>query len=171
MVTGQLPYDEKKTEFDLFNLIVNEQFPNPKEFYVGVSDEMCKIIQKATAKDPAQRYGDTLEFANAFLEAARLHVHPLGESVVELITTREQEVLKLMMNNLSNKEIAERLVVSVNTVKYFQKQIYSKLRVRNRVQAMTRARELDLIFGNADNGTRVISSTSMMAQLPEPMPA
>jgi serine/threonine protein kinase len=67
MITGQLPYDETKTEYDLFNLIVNEPFPNPKDFYVGVSDEMCKVLQKATAKRPLDRYQSCDEFSKALL--------------------------------------------------------------------------------------------------------
>ena len=67
MVTGQLPYDENDTEYDLYNLIVNQAFPNPKDFYVGVSDEMHKIIQKATAKRPLDRYQSCEEFSKALL--------------------------------------------------------------------------------------------------------
>ena len=67
MVTGQLPYNETNTEYDLYNLIVNEPFPDPKDFYVGVSKEMCKVIQKATAKRPLERYQGCDEFSKALL--------------------------------------------------------------------------------------------------------
>ena len=67
MVTGQLPYDETKTEYDLYNLIVNDAFPNPKDYYVGVSQEMSKIVQKATAKRPLDRYQSCDEFSKALL--------------------------------------------------------------------------------------------------------
>jgi serine/threonine protein kinase len=67
MVTGQLPYDDTETEYDLYNLIVNEAFPNPKEYYVGVSQDMCKVIQKATAKRPLDRYQSCDEFSKALL--------------------------------------------------------------------------------------------------------
>lgn len=67
MVTGQLPYDDTETEFDLFNLIVNEAFPNPKDYYVGVSQDMSKVIQKATAKRPLDRYQSCDEFSKALL--------------------------------------------------------------------------------------------------------
>lgn len=67
MVTGQLPYDETKTEYDLYNLIVNEAFPNPKDYYVGVSPDMCRVIQKATAKRPLDRYQSCEEFSKALL--------------------------------------------------------------------------------------------------------
>jgi len=71
MVTGQLPYDENDTEYDLYNLIVNQAFPNPKDFYVGVSSEMHKIIQKATSKRPLDRYQSCDEFSKALLAISK----------------------------------------------------------------------------------------------------
>jgi len=71
MVTGQLPYDENDTEYDLYNLIVNQAFPNPKKFYVGVSNEMHKIIQKATSKRPLDRYQSCDEFSKALLAISK----------------------------------------------------------------------------------------------------
>lgn len=67
MVTGQLPYDDTSTEYDLYNLIVNEPFPEPKDFYVGVSPEMSQVILKATAKRPLDRYQSCDEFSKALL--------------------------------------------------------------------------------------------------------
>ncbi len=67
MLTGQLPYDEKSSEYDLFDSIVNYDFPNPKDFYVGVSPAMCKVIKKATQKQPEDRYQSCDEFSKALL--------------------------------------------------------------------------------------------------------
>jgi DNA-binding NarL/FixJ family response regulator len=51
------------------------------------------------------------------------------------LSTREREVLELAALGMSNKEIAERLVISLNTVKFHLRAIYSRLGVHNRVQA------------------------------------
>ncbi len=51
------------------------------------------------------------------------------------LSEREREVLELAASGLSNKEIAERLVISLNTVKFHLRTIYTRLGVRNRVQA------------------------------------
>ena len=53
--------------------------------------------------------------------------------------------LTLIAAGLKNKEIAEQLVVSLNTVLYHNKNIYSKLGVNKRTLAVTKARELNLI--------------------------
>jgi LuxR family maltose regulon positive regulatory protein len=66
-------------------------------------------------------------------------------SLVEPLSQRELEVLRLVAAGLSNREIAEKLFVSTGTVKTHIHNIYGKLEVANRTQAATRARELNLV--------------------------
>jgi DNA-binding NarL/FixJ family response regulator len=61
------------------------------------------------------------------------------------ITLREQEVLALLAAGKSNKEIAQKLGVSPNTVKTQVASLYQKLEVQRRTQAVQKARELALI--------------------------
>jgi predicted ATPase/DNA-binding CsgD family transcriptional regulator len=70
-----------------------------------------------------------------------------GESspLVEPLTERELEVLQLLAEGLTNREIAERLVVVTGTVKAHNNHIFGKLDVRNRTEAVMRARELGLL--------------------------
>jgi two-component system, NarL family, response regulator LiaR len=63
----------------------------------------------------------------------------------EALTEREQDVLKLMVEGLNNAEIAERLVVSLSTVKYHISNILMKLGVDNRVAAVTTAIQKKLV--------------------------
>jgi LuxR family maltose regulon positive regulatory protein len=65
--------------------------------------------------------------------------------LVEDLTPRELEVLALLGQHLTNKEIAERLVISPETVKSHTLSIYRKLDVRKRQQAVARAKELDIL--------------------------
>lgn len=61
------------------------------------------------------------------------------------LSTREQEVLQLMAEGLSNQEIAERLFLSVPTVKTHSSKLFEKLDVKRRTQAVEKARQLGLI--------------------------
>lgn len=61
------------------------------------------------------------------------------------ITPRELEILELIAEGLSNKEIATRAFVSENTVKTHSSRLFDKLGARRRTQAVQRARELRLI--------------------------
>ena len=61
------------------------------------------------------------------------------------ITQREHEILGLIAEGLSNREIGERLFVSENTVKTHSSRLFDKLGVNRRVQAVLKGRELGLI--------------------------
>lgn len=61
------------------------------------------------------------------------------------ISKREYEVLVLMAKGLSNQEIADKLFVSLNTVKTHTANLFLKLDVKRRTQAIQRAKELGLI--------------------------
>jgi ATP/maltotriose-dependent transcriptional regulator MalT len=61
------------------------------------------------------------------------------------ITKRELEILQLIANGLSNREIAEKLFVSENTVKTHSSRLFDKLSAKRRTQAVQRGKELGLI--------------------------
>ncbi len=61
------------------------------------------------------------------------------------ITRRELEILELIANGLSNREIAEKLFVSENTVKTHSSRLFDKLSARRRTQAVQMGKELGLI--------------------------
>jgi ATP/maltotriose-dependent transcriptional regulator MalT len=71
---------------------------------------------------------------------------PSGPQIlVEPLTVRELEILRLVAAGLSNAAVAAQLIVSVGTVKSHLKHIYSKLAVESRTQAVARARKLGLL--------------------------
>jgi predicted ATPase/DNA-binding CsgD family transcriptional regulator len=61
------------------------------------------------------------------------------------LSDRELEILRLIADGLSTHEVAQKLFLSVATVRWYLKQIYSKLYVHSRTQAVARARELKLL--------------------------
>ena len=68
-----------------------------------------------------------------------------SDSLLEPLTERERDVLRLLLEGASNREIAHRLVLSVNTVKRHVYNLCGKLGVQSRTQAIIRARGLDLL--------------------------
>jgi len=75
---------------------------------------------------------------------ALMHAHTQAKKVAGL-TKREREALKLMVEGLNNTEIAERLVISLSTVKYHISNILMKLGVDNRVAAVAIAIQKKLV--------------------------
>jgi LuxR family maltose regulon positive regulatory protein len=65
--------------------------------------------------------------------------------LIEPLSDREIEVLQLLAKGLTNQVIAERLFLSPHTVKTHTRNIYSKLAVNNRTQAVDRARNLGIL--------------------------
>lgn len=68
-----------------------------------------------------------------------------GGDLVEPLSEREVEVLRQIAAGLTNREIASRLYLALNTVKVHTRNIYGKLGVNNRTQAVARARALGLL--------------------------
>ena len=73
--------------------------------------------------------------------------HLPQQQVRDQLTPRELEILRAMAEGLSNKAIAERLFIGFETVKWYLKQIYSKLHVNSRTQAIAAARSSGLLEG------------------------
>ena len=67
-------------------------------------------------------------------------------SLIEPLSEREIEVLQLMAEGLSNQKISSRLYLSLNTIKAHTRNLYGKLGVNNRTQAVAKARSLGIIL-------------------------
>ena len=65
--------------------------------------------------------------------------------ILEPLSPRELEILKLIAQGLSNREISERLFLALDTVKGHNRRIFDKLQVQSRTEAIARARELGLL--------------------------
>src|SRR5688500_10013038 len=61
------------------------------------------------------------------------------------LTERERDILRLLSHGLTDSEIAEATILTVGTVKWYNRQIYSKLGVRSRTQAIAEAQRLGVL--------------------------
>jgi LuxR family maltose regulon positive regulatory protein len=110
---------------------------------------MAELLSFARSQDIASDY--VTKLLAAFPEDVRntvafdIESTPAAQPLVEPLSEREIEVLRLMAAGLKYKEVAEQLVISVNTVRHHTRNVYSKLNVNNRVQAIARAEELSLL--------------------------
>ncbi|MGE5123729.1 MAG: LuxR C-terminal-related transcriptional regulator [Acidobacteriaceae bacterium] len=88
------------------------------------------------------------------------------DALIEALTRRELEILALLVNHHTNKEIASRLSLSVNSVKWYARQIYGKLGIENRRQVPARAGELGLLAaGPIDEKSRPPSDAAGAMEL------
>ncbi len=114
--------------------------------YVRVFADEGKAMQSLLARMQKSVKDEALHAYITKLLAAFEKPATIDQStLVEPLTGREIEVLKLVAEGMSNPEIAGKLFLSVGTVKTHVKHIYGKLGVDDRVKAASRARELGLI--------------------------
>ena len=126
----------------------------PEGYVRTFTDEgrsMGRLLRQAVIQGLAVEYAGKL--LAALEEEAAKAATPLAVSrsggalplLLEPLSPRETEVLRLLTTHLSHAEMAEELVVSVSTVRSHVKSIYSKLDVHSRMEAVERARELGLL--------------------------
>jgi NarL family two-component system response regulator LiaR len=139
--------------------LIREQFPSTQVIALTSfqEDELVQNAMKAGAIGYLMKNVTSHELAVAIRaakdgkmtlspEAAQALVHAAQQTAeVESLTERELDVLRCMVDGLNNAEIAERLVVSLSTIKYHISNILMKLEVENRVAAVTTAMQRKLV--------------------------
>jgi LuxR family maltose regulon positive regulatory protein len=118
--------------------------------FLDEGEPMVQLLYEATAHGIVPDYAGHLlaEFTSPqqFSESRRSDKKDRVE-MVEPLSERELEVLELIAEGLSNQEIARRLHISLSTVKGHSSNIYGKLAVNKRIQAVARAKELGILQG------------------------
>jgi LuxR family maltose regulon positive regulatory protein len=110
--------------------------------FVDEGAPMARLLRRMLARLPASDYVRLL--LEALGEPATLE-KPSAVPLIESLSERELQVLRLIADGATNKEIADELVLTVNTVKRHISNIFGKLEVSNRAQAIARARQLNLL--------------------------
>ena len=111
--------------------------------FVGEGAPMAALLEAVVRRDSSWSYPRRL--LEAFAPAAGTRATPVSPDLVEQLSARELDVLRLLASDLDGPAIARELVVSLNTVRTHTKNLYAKLGVNSRRAAVTRARELDLL--------------------------
>jgi len=116
--------------------------------FVDAGEPMARLLRHAASQGIVPGYASQLlaafgvsEFGRAEELPLPIHIQPL----IEPLTDRELEVLRLLAEGLSNSEIARRLFISLPTVKSHTRSIYGKLAVHSRREAVTQARTLGIL--------------------------
>jgi LuxR family transcriptional regulator, maltose regulon positive regulatory protein len=114
--------------------------------FVDEGAPMLVLLRQAWTRGMTPQYVATLlaAFGEPVKGAAARPPSPPG-SLIEPLTEREREVLQLLAEGASNREIAQRLILSTGTVKKYVYNICGKLGVQSRMQALVRARALHLL--------------------------
>ena len=111
-----------------------------------LKEEYQAVLEAGAQEAP---FGTDREHLERLLQASGTDLTrasvPSSPEPLEPLTDREKEILVFLANGVSNKEMAGRIFVSENTVKFHLKNIYSKLSVGSRLQAITAARQLGLL--------------------------
>jgi LuxR family maltose regulon positive regulatory protein len=107
---------------------------------------LTAVVNHKAAMEGVRQYAGKLLGAFAQKgQAAELQITATNEQLVEPLTPRELEVLQLIAAGDSNQEIADKLVVSLRTIKKHTSNIYGKLDVGSRIQAVARSRQIGLL--------------------------
>jgi LuxR family maltose regulon positive regulatory protein len=108
--------------------------------FIGEGAPMGKLLRQAAAR------GIKLDYVAKLLATLEGETDRQGiTELIEPLTNREMEVLRLLATPLSTSEIAQELYVSVHTARSHIKSIYRKLEVHKRMEAIQRAKELELL--------------------------
>ena len=109
--------------------------------FIDEGPPIASLLQAAAKRGIAPNYVRRLLAAGSETE----HDSPIKQALIEPLSERELDVLRLLGTDLDGPDIARELTVSLNTVRTHTKHIYAKLAVTNRRAAVRRARELDLL--------------------------
>lgn len=104
---------------------------------------MSQLLSVANAAGIMPAY--TTKLLDAFHGTEQTVKSNASQPLIEPLSQREMEVLRLIAQGLSNREISERLYLALSTVKGHSRIIFDKLQVQRRTEAVARARELGLI--------------------------
>jgi LuxR family maltose regulon positive regulatory protein len=116
-----------------FRALIEKQKRHEDQQLIGYVDNLLAAFGKSSDVQSSHRH-----FAQAQVSFS-------PQPLIEPLSPRELEVLRLIQQGLSNQEIADRLYLALSTVKGYTRTLFEKLQVQRRTEAVARARELGLL--------------------------
>ncbi|TBW56730.1 helix-turn-helix transcriptional regulator [Marinobacter halodurans] len=116
-----------------------EEYVSP---FIEMESALRELLPKVLASAGELPFFDRLR---SYFRVEKHQAAKAGRELVEPISDRERGVLELIAIGLSNQDIADRLHISLHTVKTHARRLNAKLGVRSRTQAIVRARELGVL--------------------------
>ena len=116
--------------------------------FLDKGQPMLKLLQRAVGEGISMGYSPKLLAAFELQKktiSSPSPGNPPQPGLIDPLSEREIEVLRLLAGGMTNQEIADKLIISLNTIKTHVKNIHTKLGVRNRLEASVRAHNLGLI--------------------------
>jgi len=116
--------------------------------FLDEADGLSGLLKQLSKREASSAFVRSIVPANANAAAAVVHVTDHAD-LIEPLSDREADVLRLLRTDLSGPEIADELSVSLNTLRTHTRNIFEKLGVNNRRSAVRRAEEMQLFTRNA----------------------
>jgi len=141
-------HDEKEKAIHLLGEALKIAKPEGfSRLFLDEGPAMAQLLSEAAFQGVMQDYVGKLlaEFEALKGKSIKIITGPLHQHLVEPLSLRELEILHLLAKGLSNRVIAERLFLALDTIKGHNRNIFNKLEVQSRAEAVIRARELGLL--------------------------
>jgi LuxR family maltose regulon positive regulatory protein len=149
---------QNKTSEAVENLLQALSLARPEGYirtFIDLGQPIFDLLKQVKVQNTAAKKQSTaitqvieeyvLDLLKAFEQDRATQSEGESQDLISPLTDRELEVLGWLAEGLTNKAIADRLVVAPSTVKQHLKNIYGKLNAHNRTQAVSRGRELELL--------------------------
>lgn len=144
LITQALAYSAKDSTKALAALEQALTLAEPEGYlrlFVDEGKPMAELLSKFKSSKLQQYANRILAALTPSIQPASFNIQPL----IDPLSERELEVLRLIAQGLSNQEITQKLVVALSTVKGHNLRIFAKLQAKSRTEAVARARELGIL--------------------------
>lgn len=119
--------------------------PDLIRIFLTEGEEVIHLLQTTRSEENVPERNDFIDRILQHIGLSTIERPSSTQDLAEPLSPRELEVLHLLPTKLTAEELADELIISVNTVRSHLKSIYAKLGVHSRHEAVVRAADMDLL--------------------------